>query len=156
MNLQVKNQNPKPKSQKSKTKTQKPKIQNQNPKTKFQNPKSKTLDPKSKILNAKRAPKAGNLTTFKVSRALPAAGGSGRKLATSTVQINPPDHFRQRVAQAESLQSSRQLLAAGAPGRKFATSTITTSRPLPAADGWPRSKACYFDAGAAGHPRPKA
>ena len=115
MNLQVKNQNPKPQILNPKPKTQKPKIQNQNPKTKFQNPKSKTLDPKSKILNAKRAPKAGNLTTFKVSRALPAAGGSDnfwqREPPAESLllrRLQPPDHYRQQMA---------------GPGRKLAIST---------------------------------
>ena len=88
-----------------KSKTQNPKPKTQNPKSKTQHQNSKNRNPKSKILNAKRPPRARNPTTFKASRPLPAAGGSGRQLATSTLN--------------QILQT-----ASGSPSRKLATSTF--------------------------------
>ena len=86
--------NPEPfATQKPKSKTQKPKSKTQNPKSKTQNPKSKAQHPKSKnqkVLNVKWPPRAGNPKTFKASRTLPAAGGSGRQLATSTLNYSEP------------------------------------------------------------------
>ena len=72
-------------TRKPKSKTQNPKPEIQNPKSKTQHQNSKNQNPKSKNLNAKRPLRARNPTTFKASRPLPAAGGSGRQLATSTL-----------------------------------------------------------------------
>ena len=59
-------------------KSQNPKPENQNPKPKIRHPK-----PKIKIKNPK--PNIQHKKPIKASRPLPAAGGSGRQLATSTL-----------------------------------------------------------------------
>ena len=112
-----------------------PKAKIQNPTTKIQNPKSKTQSQKSKTPNPK------SQTQHKQSQML-----SGPEEPEAQRRLKLRGRCRQRVAQANSLllrrliESSRPLPAAGAPSRKLATSTFIASRPLPAADGWPRPK----------------
>ena len=70
---------------------------------------------------------------IKSSRPLLAGEAPGRKLATSTFNLHPSDHYRQRMAGPGRKLASRLLPAAGAPGRKLDTSALKSSKPLPAA-----------------------